>query len=69
MAVDGTGVCGISLTMSPRRVQDLEGAKIDVISFYTVTGAVVAVLKRMFLLTCYTEVDTGRLRLDLALTT
>jgi len=55
--------------MSPRRVQDPEGAKTVVISFNTVTKAVVAVIKRRFLITCYTEAETGRLRLDPALTT
>ncbi len=55
--------------MTPRRVQDPEGAKMKTISFHATAGAVAAVVKRRFLLTCYTEEETGRLRLDAALTT
>ncbi len=50
--------------MSPRRVQDPKGAKTVVISNNTTTGAVTSVVKRKFLITCYTEAETGRLRLD-----
>ena len=49
-------------------MQDPEGAKTAVISFNTSAGAVASVIKRMFLITCYTEADTGRLRLDPTLT-
>jgi hypothetical protein len=54
--------------MSPGRVQDPEGAKTITISFNTAAGAVTAIVKRMFLITYYTEPNTGRLRLDEALT-
>ena len=54
--------------MSPGRVQSPEGAKTLVISFNTAAGAVATLVKRRFLITCYTEVDTGRLRLDPTLT-
>ncbi len=54
--------------MSLGRVQDPEGAKTVVISFNTTAGAVLAVIKRRFLITCYTEANTGRLRLDPTLT-
>ena len=55
--------------MYPGRVQDPEGAKVITISFNTATGAVATIIKCMFLITYYTEADTGRLRLDAALTT
>jgi hypothetical protein len=54
--------------MSPGRVQDPEGAKTITISFNTAAGAVAAIVKRRFLITCYTEPDTDRMRLDAALT-
>jgi len=55
--------------MSPRRVQDPEGAKTVIIGFNTTSGAVAIVIKRMSLNTGYTEAETGRQRLDPALTT
>jgi len=55
--------------MSPGRVQDPEGAKTITLSYNTPAGAIAAIIKRRFLITCYTEQDTGRLRLDPALTT
>ena len=55
--------------MSPRRVQDPEKATTVVISFNTAAGAVAAMVKRKFIINCYTEADTGRLRLDPTLTT
>jgi hypothetical protein len=54
--------------MSPGRVQDPEGAKTITISFNTAAGAVAAIVKRRFLITCYTEPDVDRLRLDASLT-
>ena len=54
--------------MSPRRVQDLEGAKSITISYNSPAGAIAAIVNRRFLITCYTEQDTGRLRLDPTLT-
>jgi hypothetical protein len=54
--------------MSPRRVQDPEGAKTLVVSYKTAAGATSAIVKRRFQITCYTEPDTGRLRVDPALT-
>ena len=38
-------------------------------SFNTAAGAFAAIIKRKFLITCYTEADTCRLRLNAALTT
>ena len=58
---------GAEGAMSPGRVQDPEGAKTVVISYATAAGAIAAVIKRMFLITCYTEPDRGRLRVDPAL--
>jgi hypothetical protein len=60
---------GAERTMSPGRVQDPEGAKTIVINFNTAAKAVASEVKRRFLITCYTEADTGRLRLDPTLTT
>jgi hypothetical protein len=54
--------------MSPGKVQDPEGAKMIIVSFNTAAGAVASIIKRRFLITCYTEADTCRLRLDAALT-
>ena len=59
---------GAKGAMSPGRVQDPEGAKTVVISFNTAAGAVATVVKRRFLITCYTETDTGRIRMDPSLT-
>ena len=59
---------GAEGAMSPGRVQDPEGAMIIVLSYNTTAGAFATVVKHMFLLTCYTEEHTGRLRLDAALT-
>ena len=59
---------GAEGAMSPRRVQDPEGTKTIVISFNTAARAVAAVVKRRFFITCYTEADTGHLRLDPTLT-
>ena len=54
--------------MSPGRVQDPEGAKTITLSYNSPSGAVAAIIKRRFLITCYTEQDTCRLRLDPSLT-
>ena len=59
---------GAEGVMSPGRVQDPEGAKTIVLSYNTAAGAVATVIKHKFLLTCYTDEHTGRLRLDAALT-
>ena len=60
---------GAEEAMSPRRVQDPKGAKTLVVSYRTRAGATTTIVKRMFQITCYTEPDTGRLRVDPALTT
>jgi hypothetical protein len=54
--------------MFPGRVQDPEGAKTIVLNYKLAAGAIVAMVKHMFLLTCYNEKHTGRMRLDAALT-
>ena len=54
--------------MSQGRVQDPEGAKTIVLNYNTAAGAVASVIKHRFLPTCYTDENTGRLRLDEALT-
>jgi hypothetical protein len=54
--------------MSPGRVHDPEGAKTLVISYTSTTGATTTVIKRRFQITCYTEPETRRLRVDPALT-
>ena len=59
---------GADGAMSPGRVQDPEGAKKITLSYNTPAGAIAAITKRRFLITCYTEHDTSRLRLDPALT-
>jgi hypothetical protein len=59
---------GAEGAMSPGRVQDPQGAKTIVLSYKTTTGAVAIVVKHRFMLTCYTEEHTGRMRLDAALT-
>jgi hypothetical protein len=59
---------GAEGAMSPRRVHDPEGAKIIVLSYKTAAGALASVIKHMFVITCFTEAETGRMRLDLALT-
>ncbi len=58
---------GAEGAMSPGRVQDPEGAKTITLSYNTPSGAITSIIKRIFLITCYTEQDTGRLRLDPAL--
>jgi len=60
---------GAKGAMSPRRVQDPEGAKTITISYNSPAGAIATIVKRRFLITCYTKQDIGRLRLDPALTT
>ncbi len=55
--------------MSPGRIEDPEGAKTVVVIFNTAAGAAASIIERRFLITCYTEADRGRLRLDAALTT
>jgi hypothetical protein len=52
---------GAEGAMSPGRVQDPEGAKTITLSYNTPAGAIDAIIKRRFLITCYTEQDTGRL--------
>jgi len=59
---------GAEEAMSPGRVQNPEGAKTIVLSYKTTAGVVATVVKHRFLLTCYTEEHTGRLRLDATLT-
>ena len=59
---------GAEGAMSPGRVQDLEGAKTITIGYNSPAGAIVAIVKRRFLITCYTQQDTYRLRLDQVLT-
>ncbi len=39
------------------------------VSYRTAAGATATIVKRKFQITCYTEPDTGRLRVDPALTT
>ena len=60
---------GAEGAMSPGRVHDPAGAKIIVLSYKTVAGAVASVIKHRFVITCFTEAETGRLRLDPVLTT
>ena len=55
--------------MSPGRVQDPEGAKTITLRYNTPAGAIATIIKRRFLITCYTEQNTSRLRLYPALTT
>ena len=38
------------------------------VSYRTAAGATATIIKRRFQITCYTEPDTGRLRVDPALT-
>ena len=52
---------GAEGAMSPGRVQDPEGAKTITISYNSPAGAIAAIVKRRFLISCYTEQDTGRL--------
>jgi len=59
---------GAELAMAPGRVNGLEGAKTIVLSYKTVAGAVATIIKHVFLITCYKEDNTGRLRLDATLT-
>ena len=54
--------------MSPGRIRDPEGAKTIVVSFNTTAGAITTIVKRRFLITCCTETDTCRLKLNSALT-
>jgi hypothetical protein len=54
--------------MSLGRVQDPKRAKSITISYNSLAGAIAAIIKRIFLITCYTEHDTCRLTLDHALT-
>ena len=72
------GECGLSLdlnkhlgaegAMSPGRVQDHEVAKTIVLSYKAAAGSVAPMAKHMFMLTCYIEEHTGRMRLDATLT-
>ena len=50
--------------MSPGRGQDPKGTKTITLIYNTPTGAIAAIVKRRFIITCYTGQDTGRLRLD-----
>jgi len=54
--------------MSPRRVQDPEGAKTRLLGYKTAAEAKSTIIKRMFQITCYTKPDSGRLRVNPALT-
>ena len=55
---------GAEWAMSPGRVQDPEGAKSITLSYNSPAGAIAAIFKRKFLITCCTYHDTGCLSLD-----
>ena len=50
--------------MTPRRVQDLEGAKGIALNSNSQARAIAAISKRKFMITCYTEQAITRLKLD-----
>ena len=54
--------------MSSGRVKDPEGAKSITLCYNSPAGAIAAIIKRRFLIACYTKHDSGRLGLDPALT-
>ncbi len=59
---------GAEGAMSQGRVQDSEGVKSISISYNSPAGAIAAIVKHRFHITCYTEHDTCRLMLGPALT-
>jgi hypothetical protein len=59
---------GAEGAMSPGRVQYPEGAKTIVLSYNAATGATATITKHRFIITCYTETETRRMRLDPSLT-
>jgi len=54
--------------MTPRRIQDPEGAKTVVVSFKTTAGAVAAIHKQTYKIVCFGDAAGGRLRVDTAAT-
>ena len=50
--------------MTPGRIQDSEGAKGVVISFKSATGAILAVKGQPFKIGCFSDIVSGRLRVD-----
>ena len=49
---------------TPGRIQDPEGAKIMVISFETVAGAILAVQRQTYKIVCFRDATSGRLKVD-----
>jgi hypothetical protein len=50
--------------MTPSRVQNLEGAKILVVSFKTATGAGAAISRNQFKIGCFADSKEGKHRVD-----
>ena len=50
--------------MTPSRIHDLEGAKIFVVSFKTITGAAAAISKQQIKIVCFADSKTCRLTVD-----
>jgi hypothetical protein len=59
---------GAKGALSPRRVQDPKEAKASVLDYKRAAGFIVALVKRMSRIACYTKADTYRIRVDPSLT-
>jgi len=55
--------------MSTGRIQDPEGAKTTILSFKTSAGAALVISRQNIKLVCFTDLTTGRLRVDADATT
>ena len=54
--------------MTPGRIQDPEGAKTVVVSFKTGAEAILARKRQAYMIVCFRDTDSGRLRMDTAAT-
>jgi len=59
---------GAAGAMSTGRVQDPEGAKTIILTYKTAAGAVAAIQRQTLKIVCFTDRDTGRLRVDIPAT-
>ena len=54
--------------MTPGRIQDPEGAKTIVVCFKTAAGDIAAIKRQTLRFVCYTDITSGRLKIDMAAT-
>ena len=55
--------------MTPGKIQNPEGAKTIVASFKSAAGAITAIQRQTLRFVCYSDTNSGRLRVDMATTT